>query len=87
MFHQIVYQTVDIDKDLYLSNFEINYPFKNNLLLVHFELSSKFFQQWKCSLKLKYAIYSKFIFFHSFQGKYAPIPPKDGDAHCIPFEG
>ena len=60
---------------LSLSNFEINYHFKSNLLLVHFELASKFFQQWKCSLEVKYAIYSKFIFFHSFQGKYAPNFP------------
>ena len=58
---------------LSLSNFEINYPFKNNLLLVHFELASKFFQQWKCSLKLKYAIANSY-FFTIFRGSMPPFP-------------
>ena len=55
---------------LSLSNFEINYPFKNNLLLVHFELASKFFQQWKCSLKLKYAVANSYLF--TVSGKVCP---------------
>ena len=58
---------------LSLSNFEINYPFKNNLLLVHFELASKFFQQWKCSLKLKYAIANSYLF-TVFRGSMPPLP-------------
>ena len=57
---------------LSLSNFEINYPFKNNLLLVHFELASKFFQQWKCSLKLKYAIANSYLF-TVFRGSMPPF--------------
>ena len=55
------------------SNYEINYRFKYNLLLVPFKHALNSFQQWKCLLWLNYAMATSF-FFHNFQGEYAPIP-------------
>ena len=69
---------VSYSKLLLLScQYEINYPFKYNLLLVPFEPAWKSFQQWKCSLRLKYAKATSYLF-SQFSGGVCSHSPSEG---------
>ena len=58
---------------LSLSNYEINYRFKYNALLVPFKHALNSFQQWKCLLWLNYAMATSFFFFTIFRGSMPPF--------------